>query len=195
MDGEKSVTCNLELLSVIQQALEYVINSWDISFNLIGPPLQLSTNNNQSYDFIILQQNTSNDIYFIALLCVMLFNWLMLSLEELNLFKQKDLDHIFFPYCSIYHVKCVALPWLTECCKLTERRSHSYQLEYLFNYYVRMLQRHHKQFSLSKIWESISRGLQIYPFSPELFKALVEIGHLYTTSNKLRWMFDDLCHK
>ncbi|KAG6676062.1 hypothetical protein I3842_15G134600 [Carya illinoinensis] len=78
---------------------------------------------------------------------------------------------------------------------LPERRSHSYQLEYLFNYYVRMLQRHHEQSSLSKAWESISRGLQIYPFSPELFGALVEIGLIYTTSNKLRLMFDNFCHK
>ncbi|KAK4567397.1 hypothetical protein RGQ29_003261 [Quercus rubra] len=78
---------------------------------------------------------------------------------------------------------------------LPERQSHSYQLEYLFNYYVKMLQRHHKQLSLSKVWESVIRGLQIYPFSPELFGALLEIGHLYTTPNKLRWMFDDFCHK
>ncbi|KAE8678347.1 hypothetical protein F3Y22_tig00111427pilonHSYRG00550 [Hibiscus syriacus] len=78
---------------------------------------------------------------------------------------------------------------------LPERRSQSHHLEYLFNYYVGMLQRHHEQFTLSKAWESVTHGLQIYPSSPELFKALVEISCLYTTPNKLRWMFDNHCHK
>ncbi|XVF09402.1 hypothetical protein REPUB_Repub07fG0089400 [Reevesia pubescens] len=78
---------------------------------------------------------------------------------------------------------------------LPERRSQSHHLEYLFNYYLRMLQRHHGQFTLSKAWESVTHGLQIYPSSPELFNALVEISCLYTTPNKLRWMFDDYCHK
>ncbi|EOY21548.1 UPF0614 protein C14orf102, putative isoform 2 [Theobroma cacao] len=76
-----------------------------------------------------------------------------------------------------------------------ERRSQSYCLECLFNYYIRMLQRHHGQFTLSKAWESVTHGLQIYPSSPELFNALVEISCLYTTPNKLRQMFDDYCHK
>ncbi|XP_061356034.1 uncharacterized protein LOC133300491 isoform X2 [Gastrolobium bilobum] len=78
---------------------------------------------------------------------------------------------------------------------LPERRSHSYQLEFLFNYYIRMLQRHQKQSSLMKVWESISQGLQIYPFSPELLKSAVEVGHFYTTSNKLRRILDDFCYK
>ncbi|KAI4347330.1 hypothetical protein L6164_008147 [Bauhinia variegata] len=78
---------------------------------------------------------------------------------------------------------------------LPERRRHSYQLEFLLNYYIRMLQRHEKQSSLSKVWDSICQGLQIYPFSSELLKGLVEIGHLYTTSNKLRWMLDDHGYK
>ncbi|XP_021291947.1 protein NRDE2 homolog isoform X2 [Herrania umbratica] len=78
---------------------------------------------------------------------------------------------------------------------LPERRSQSYHLECLFNYYIRMLQRHHGQFTLSKAWESVTHGLKIYPSSPELFNALVEISCLYTTPNKLRRMFDDYCHK
>ncbi|MBA0765505.1 hypothetical protein Gotri_014695 [Gossypium trilobum] len=76
-----------------------------------------------------------------------------------------------------------------------ERRSQSHHLEYLLNYYVRILQRHREQFTLSKAWEAVTHGLQIYPSSPELFKALVEISCLYTTPNKLRWMFDEHCHK
>lgn len=78
---------------------------------------------------------------------------------------------------------------------LPERRSQSHQLEFLFNHFVRTLQRHHKQSTPSKAWESISHGLQIYPHSPELFSAVLEFGHLYTTPNKLRWLFDDCCHK
>ncbi|KAL6962786.1 hypothetical protein U1Q18_037745 [Sarracenia purpurea var. burkii] len=78
---------------------------------------------------------------------------------------------------------------------LPERRSQSYQLEYLFDYFVRMLWRHHAELKLSKVWESIVQGLQIYPKNPELYEALVEIGHLHTTPNKLRWIFDDYCQK
>lgn len=78
---------------------------------------------------------------------------------------------------------------------LPDRRCHSYQLEFLFNYHVRMLLRYHKQSSLSKVWDSILKGLQIYPSSPELFKTLLEISHLYTTPNKVRSMLDDFFHK
>ncbi|XP_058722605.1 uncharacterized protein LOC131594475 isoform X2 [Vicia villosa] len=78
---------------------------------------------------------------------------------------------------------------------LPERRSHSYQLEYLFNYYIRMLRRHQKKSSLINVWESISQGLQMYPFSPELLKGVVEVGHLHTTSNKLRRILDECCYK
>ncbi|MED6139315.1 hypothetical protein PIB30_082672, partial [Stylosanthes scabra] len=78
---------------------------------------------------------------------------------------------------------------------LPETRSHSYQLEFLFNYYIRMLQRHQSQSSLAKVWESISKGLQMYPFSPELLRGVVEVGHLYTTSNKLRRVLDEYCYK
>ncbi|KAH1152400.1 hypothetical protein AAZX31_16G195400 [Glycine max] len=78
---------------------------------------------------------------------------------------------------------------------LPERRSQGYQLEFLFNYYIKMLQRHQRQSSLMKVWESILHGLQIYPFSPELLKDVVEVGHYYTTSNKLRRILDDCSYK
>ncbi|KAM1938381.1 hypothetical protein FF1_015989 [Malus domestica] len=78
---------------------------------------------------------------------------------------------------------------------LPERKSRSYQLEFMFSFYMKMLWRHHGQSSLSKCWESILQGLQIYPCSPELFSDFIKVGHLYTTPNKLRWVFDDLCHK
>ncbi|KAJ8771951.1 hypothetical protein K2173_027128 [Erythroxylum novogranatense] len=78
---------------------------------------------------------------------------------------------------------------------LPERRSQSYQLEFLLNYYMRMLLRHHKQSSLSKFWQSLLQGLQIYPSSSELFSSLMEVSYLYTTPNKLRMMIDSYCHK
>ncbi|KAL9324380.1 hypothetical protein ACSQ67_009237 [Phaseolus vulgaris] len=78
---------------------------------------------------------------------------------------------------------------------LPERRSQGYQLEFLFNYHIKMLQRHQRESSLMKVWESILHGLQIYPFSPELLKDVVEVGNYYTTSNKLRRILDDCCYK
>lgn len=87
------------------------------------------------------------------------------------------------------------LSYLFECLQHAERRSISYQLEFLFNYYIRILRRHQRQSSLLKVWESISQGLQIYPFSPELLKGVVEVGHFHTTSNRLRRILDDCCYK
>lgn len=78
---------------------------------------------------------------------------------------------------------------------LPERRSQSSQLEFLFDYYLKMLQKQYMQSKPSKVYESILQGLQIYPYSPKLFAALVEVGSLYTVPNKIRWMFDELCHK
>ncbi|KAM7471048.1 hypothetical protein LguiA_009231 [Lonicera macranthoides] len=78
---------------------------------------------------------------------------------------------------------------------LPERRSQSCQLEFLFNYYVRMLWKHHPQSKLSEVWDSIMQGLQIYPFSPKFYKAFVEISHLHTVPSKLRLIFDDYCRK
>ncbi|WCJ42165.1 Nuclear exosome regulator NRDE2 [Euphorbia peplus] len=78
---------------------------------------------------------------------------------------------------------------------LPERRRHSNHLEFLFSYYLKMLFRHHKQTSSSKLWESIMQGLQLYPCSSEVLKALLEISNLYRTPNKLRLVFDDYCQK
>ncbi|XP_022923904.1 protein NRDE2 homolog isoform X5 [Cucurbita moschata] len=78
---------------------------------------------------------------------------------------------------------------------LPERRKHSYQLECLFNYYVKMLLRHHKQLSQLKVRESISQGLQFYPLNPELYTAFLEISYIYSVPSKLRWTFDDYCQK
>ncbi|KAF2548786.1 hypothetical protein F2Q70_00023217 [Brassica cretica] len=78
---------------------------------------------------------------------------------------------------------------------LPGRRSQSHQLEILFNYYVRMLQRHQDDVTLSKLWKPISDGMQLYPFNPELYRALVDICNHRMTSHKLRMMFDDYSRK
>ncbi|KZV40304.1 hypothetical protein F511_18033 [Dorcoceras hygrometricum] len=78
---------------------------------------------------------------------------------------------------------------------LPERRRQCRQLEFLMNYYVRMLRRNHVDLKISKVWEAITKGLQLYPFNPPLHNALVEISNLYTSPNKLRWTFDDYFHK
>ncbi|XP_010487670.1 PREDICTED: protein NRDE2 homolog isoform X2 [Camelina sativa] len=74
---------------------------------------------------------------------------------------------------------------------LPGRKSQSHQLELLLNYYVRMLQRHQDDLTLSQIWKPISEGLQLYPLSPELYRALVDICNHRMTSHRLRMMFDD----
>ncbi|XP_019179226.1 PREDICTED: uncharacterized protein LOC109174444 [Ipomoea nil] len=78
---------------------------------------------------------------------------------------------------------------------LPERRRNSYHVEALFNYYVAMLSKHHRQVKLSKVWQSILNELQMYPVSPKLYSALVQISHLYTSPNKLRLVFDEYCKK
>lgn len=75
------------------------------------------------------------------------------------------------------------------------RRSQSHQLEILFNYYVRMLQRHQDDLTLSKLWNPISEGMQLYPLSPELYQALIDICNHRMTSHRLRMMFDDYSRK
>ncbi|KAG2271674.1 hypothetical protein Bca52824_066229 [Brassica carinata] len=78
---------------------------------------------------------------------------------------------------------------------LPGRRSQSHQLEILFNYYVRVLQRHQDDLTLSKLWKPIADGMQLYPFNPELYRALVDICNHRMTSHKLRMMFDDYSRK
>ncbi|KAG8378654.1 hypothetical protein BUALT_Bualt07G0007800 [Buddleja alternifolia] len=78
---------------------------------------------------------------------------------------------------------------------LPERRRQSRQLEFLFNYYVRMLCKNRGDLKFSEVWEVIMKGFHMYPFNPYLHNALVEISHLYSSPNKLRWTFDDYCQK
>ncbi|KAL2930512.1 Protein NRDE2-like protein [Bienertia sinuspersici] len=78
---------------------------------------------------------------------------------------------------------------------LPEKKSQSNQLEFLFNYQVRMLQRHHPQTTFSTVLQYVSAGLRVYPSNPELLCCLVNLGHQYTVPNKLRQIFDDLFQK
>ncbi|XP_049396275.1 uncharacterized protein LOC125860375 isoform X2 [Solanum stenotomum] len=105
--------------------------------------------------------------------------------------------------CSAALFEEITIGWtegvqiLEQACTmvLPERRRHSHHLECLFNFYMRMLCRHHQEMKLSKLWEYIVKGLDIYPCSPSLYNALVEIGHLYASPNKLRWIFDEKFQK
>ncbi|KAL4578898.1 hypothetical protein LXL04_015029 [Taraxacum kok-saghyz] len=78
---------------------------------------------------------------------------------------------------------------------LPERRSKSYQLELLFNFYIRLLWKHHSESDLGNIWKIMVEGLQIYPFSPKICNAVIQIGYLHTSPSKLRWIIDDYLHK
>ncbi|KAF5186916.1 Nrde2-like protein [Thalictrum thalictroides] len=78
---------------------------------------------------------------------------------------------------------------------LPERRSQSSQLESLYNYYIKMLQKHYKQSKPSRVYDSVLQGMQTYPYNPKLFAAFIEMGCLYTVPNKLRLIFDEFCHK
>ncbi|XP_077230808.1 uncharacterized protein LOC143863910 [Tasmannia lanceolata] len=78
---------------------------------------------------------------------------------------------------------------------LPERRSQSCHLEFLLNHYIEMLQEHLKQSKLSQVWDTILQGLQIYPYNPKFFAALIEVSCLYTVPNKLRQIFDEYCNK
>ncbi|KAI3796903.1 hypothetical protein L1987_39590 [Smallanthus sonchifolius] len=78
---------------------------------------------------------------------------------------------------------------------LPERRSLSHQLELLFNFHMNLLWKHHSQSQLANVWKLVLQGLQLYPFSPKLYNAIVQIGHLHTSPNKLRWIIDDFLRK
>ncbi|GMH12003.1 hypothetical protein Nepgr_013844 [Nepenthes gracilis] len=78
---------------------------------------------------------------------------------------------------------------------LPETKSRSCQFEYLFSYYVRMIQKHHEQAKLPKMLHSISQGLLIYPFNPLLFRSLIEFCSKYTVPNRLRQILDNHCRK
>ncbi|KAK9106618.1 hypothetical protein Syun_022629 [Stephania yunnanensis] len=78
---------------------------------------------------------------------------------------------------------------------LPERKNQSSQLEFLFDYYIKMLQRHSDQSNIQQVWQSILHGLQVYPYSPNIFAAFVGAGSRYTVPNKLRLIFDEYCRK
>ncbi|KAJ0987304.1 hypothetical protein J5N97_005660 [Dioscorea zingiberensis] len=74
---------------------------------------------------------------------------------------------------------------------LPERRSRSLQLEFLWVYYIGILQKYHKQLKFSRLWENIQHGLQLYPYNPEMLNTMVEISSLLTVPNKVRLVFDE----
>ncbi|CAA7401326.1 unnamed protein product [Spirodela intermedia] len=78
---------------------------------------------------------------------------------------------------------------------LPERRAQSLQLESLSTYFIGLLLRHRQRLTLSRVWRSISRGLQTYPHNPKLSSAMVEISGLFTVRHRIRRTFDELCHR
>ncbi|KAJ4793811.1 Protein NRDE2-like protein [Rhynchospora pubera] len=73
---------------------------------------------------------------------------------------------------------------------LPERRSHSLELECLWEYYIRLVLRHMKQLNMSRIWKSVSQGLHIYPFNPKSFTAMLSLSSCYSVSSKVRLILD-----
>lgn len=99
---------------------------------------------------------------------------------------------------ALFSVYLYLYPILRFCLAVVNfpgRKSQSHQLELLFNFYVRMLQRHQDDLTLSKLWKPVSEGLQLYPLNPELYGALVDICSHRMTSHRLRLMFDDYSRK
>lgn len=73
----------------------------------------------------------------------------------------------------------------------SERRSRSLELEFLWVYYIGILQKHLKQLKFSRVWENIQHGLQLYPNNPEMLDIMVEISYFSTVPNKVRLVFDE----
>jgi len=101
-----------------------------------------------------------------------------------------------FPLTYDFFVQIIVHLWIPGFFfSPAERKSRSYQLELLYNYHVRMLQRHHQEAKLSKLLQSVTAGLQIYPCNPELFSSLVELSHLYAVPYNLRRILDEVSKK
>ncbi|KAG6498104.1 hypothetical protein ZIOFF_046013 [Zingiber officinale] len=77
---------------------------------------------------------------------------------------------------------------------LPERRSQSLQLECLWVYYIKMLERH-KQLNFSRVWKTTTQGYQTYPHNPKSFRAILQVSYLYNVSSKVRRIFDECCQR
>lgn len=124
-----------------------------------------------------------------------LHSWILLLIFHAKCYRYTN--NFSYRQGSCMHWICI-YPNVRLCWAIVNfsgRRSQSHQLEILFNYYVRMLQRHQDDLTLPKLWKPISEGLQLYPLSPELYRALIDICNHRMTSHKLRMMFDDYSRK
>ncbi|KAK8952254.1 hypothetical protein KSP39_PZI004633 [Platanthera zijinensis] len=74
---------------------------------------------------------------------------------------------------------------------LPERRSHSLQLESLWMHYTGIIQKYIKQLRFSKVWQVVAQSLQMYPYNPKSYSAMVEVGSLFTSRHKVRQIFDE----
>ncbi|KAL9263204.1 Nuclear exosome regulator NRDE2-like protein [Drosera capensis] len=73
---------------------------------------------------------------------------------------------------------------------LPETRRGSYHMEFLLNYYLTVVERHHDQAGMKKLFSCISHGLQIYPYNPQLFRSLLDVCSAHIVPNKLRQFLD-----
>ncbi|WOL06619.1 hypothetical protein Cni_G15353 [Canna indica] len=78
---------------------------------------------------------------------------------------------------------------------LPGRRSQSLQLECLWVYYIKVLERHLKQLKFSRVWKTTTEGYQTYPYNPKSFRAILEVTCLYSVSSKVRCLFDECCQR
>ncbi|KAJ8457921.1 hypothetical protein OPV22_030847 [Ensete ventricosum] len=92
---------------------------------------------------------------------------------------------------------CTGIQVIEEAFKmvLPERRSQSLQLESLWVYYIKVLERHLKQFKFSRIWKTTLQGYQIYPYNPKSFRAMLQVNYHYSVSSKVRHLFDECCQR
>ncbi|TVU28721.1 hypothetical protein EJB05_20251 [Eragrostis curvula] len=68
--------------------------------------------------------------------------------------------------------------------------NHSLEFEGLWVYYIKLLQKNLTHLSLSRVWPSISQGMQKYPYNPKSYSAMLILSCLYSVSNNLRLTLD-----
>ena len=68
--------------------------------------------------------------------------------------------------------------------------SHKSEFEDLWVYYIKLLQKNLNQLSLSRVWPSVSQGVQKYPYNPKSYSAMLILSSLYSVSNNLRLTLD-----
>ena len=77
---------------------------------------------------------------------------------------------------------------IEEACPFSE--SHTLEFEELWMYYIKLLQKNLNQLSLSRVWPSILKGVQTYPYNPKSYASMLTLSCLYSVPNNLRLTLD-----